>query len=86
METVNYYEDLQYSEIRDRLQKHLLKSMESYDDPALKLGRPFLYNTSDSVTYVSPYHGMNRKQINKIEKETLDRYVLEMYSDYYRKY
>ena len=29
---------------------------------------------------------MNRKQINKIEKETLDRYVLEMYSDYYRKY
>ncbi|KWR55947.1 choline-sulfatase [Bacteroides ovatus] len=86
LETVNYYEDLQYSEIRDRLQKHLLKSMESYDDPALKLGRPFLYNTSDSVTYVSPYHGMNRKQINKIEKETLDRYVLEMYSDYYRKY
>lgn len=86
LEIQNYYDALEYSDIRKRFQDELISKMKKYDEPALKFGRPFLYSSDDDITYKSPYYGMNRKQIGEVEKETLDRYIIEMHRDYYRKY
>lgn len=86
MEIKNFYNDPAYKEIAKRLQNELVKQMKDYDEPALKLKRPFLYSSSDKVIYVSPYKGLNRKQIGKIETETLNKMIFEMHDHYYRNY
>ena len=86
MEIQNYYDAPEYSDIRKRFQDELILKMKKYDEPALKLDRPFLYSSDDDITYKSPYYGMNRKQISEVEKGTLEKYIIEMHRDYYRKY
>lgn len=86
LEIQNYYDAPEYSDIRKRFQDELILKMKKYDEPALKLDRPFLYSSDDDITYKSPYYGMNRKQISEVEKGTLEKYIIEMHRDYYRKY
>ncbi|MFR9582286.1 MAG: sulfatase-like hydrolase/transferase [Rikenellaceae bacterium] len=78
-ELVNYYSDPAYKEVAERLQKELIRQMKQYNEPALDLGIKYLYNSDDKIEYVSPYDGKTLKEIVKLEKETLDKAIIEMH-------
>ncbi|MFI3285034.1 MAG: sulfatase-like hydrolase/transferase [Rikenellaceae bacterium] len=71
-ENINFYNDPEYQEIAQKLQKELLHQMEIYREPALDLGFKYLLSNDDTTDYVSPYEGMELKEIVKAEKATLE--------------
>ncbi|MFI3332601.1 MAG: sulfatase-like hydrolase/transferase [Rikenellaceae bacterium] len=77
-ELVNFYSDPQYKAIGERLQAELLRQMELYKEPALDLGFKYLLSTDDTVEYVSPYEGMNLKEIVAAEKVTLSNAIRDI--------
>ncbi len=70
-ENINFYSDPEYKEVVARLQPELLRQMEQYGEPALALGFKYLLSEDDTVEYVSPYQGLNLKEIIAIESEVL---------------
>lgn len=50
-ERKNFYNDPKYKEVVDKIQKELLKQMKQYKEPALALRLPYLYKSTDKVTY-----------------------------------
>ena len=50
-EMKNFYNNPKYKEIADRMQKELIRQMKLYKEPALSIGLPYLYKSTDKVNY-----------------------------------
>ncbi len=86
LETINFYDNPEYKEIAKTLQESLIAQMKQYNEPALALGKKYLYSSDDIVTEPYIYEGQTFRQISDEEAVVLPATIYQIHDKCYRNY